>query len=134
MTYTMIVSNSGPSAADGVVVTDNLPAGVAFISASTGCSHSGGTVTCDLGTLVSNFSSSIRIVVTPLVDGEFSNSARVSSLTSDPQVANNITTATVTVSQVSAVPALSPWGMLGAAVCLAGIATAGKKRVLPNRY
>jgi uncharacterized repeat protein (TIGR01451 family) len=34
--YTISVTNFGPSSASGVVVTDSLPAGVTFVSASGG--------------------------------------------------------------------------------------------------
>jgi uncharacterized repeat protein (TIGR01451 family) len=47
LTYTLKVHNAGPSAATGVVVTDTLPAGVSFVSA-TGCRNASGTVTCDI--------------------------------------------------------------------------------------
>jgi uncharacterized repeat protein (TIGR01451 family) len=128
VTYMVTVTNHGPSAANGISVTDQLPTGVGFVSASTGCSLSAGTVTCTIGTLANNTSASIQIVVTTLAAGDLTNSVQVSSTTSDPQTANNSTTATMTVSQAVAVPALSPWGMLVAAVCLAGIAGVSNKR------
>ena len=52
MTYTVNVSNSGLDGAEDVVLTDNLPAGVTYISATPDqgiCDESGGTVTCELG-------------------------------------------------------------------------------------
>ncbi|WP_395659675.1 choice-of-anchor A family protein [Nocardioides sp.] len=51
VTYTLKVQNVGLSPATGVVVTDPLPAGVTFDSASPGCSFASGTVTCAVGTL-----------------------------------------------------------------------------------
>ena len=45
ITYTLNVVNNGPSAAAAVVVTDVLPAGVSFVSASNGGSNVAGTVT-----------------------------------------------------------------------------------------
>src|SRR5262249_51376866 len=45
-TYTLGVHNNGPNAASGVTVTDHLPSGLTFVSASSGCSNSSGTVTC----------------------------------------------------------------------------------------
>ena len=38
LTYTVTVSNAGPSAANDVAVTDTLPAGVTFVSSS-GCTE-----------------------------------------------------------------------------------------------
>src|SRR2546422_465891 len=55
LTYTVTVTNGGPSTAANVQVTDNLPAGVTFQSASgTGwtCVQAGGVVTCTRGSVV----------------------------------------------------------------------------------
>src|SRR2546427_173778 len=52
LTYTVTVTNGGPSTAANVQVTDNLPAGVTFQSASgTGwtCMQAAGVVTCTRG-------------------------------------------------------------------------------------
>ncbi len=46
VTYTLKVKNTGPGVADNVVVTDALPSGTTFLSASAPCTQSGGTVTC----------------------------------------------------------------------------------------
>ncbi len=44
--YTLTVFQQGPSDAQNVVVSDTLPAGVTFTSASAGCVNTGGTVVC----------------------------------------------------------------------------------------
>ena len=49
ITYTLAVSNEGQGDATGVVVTDELPIGVSFVSATPGCNESAGTVTCTVG-------------------------------------------------------------------------------------
>ena len=46
LTYTITVSNLGPSDSAGFTVTDTVPAGTTFVSASAGCANSAGTVTC----------------------------------------------------------------------------------------
>ncbi len=122
VTYTINVTNYGPSSAAGIVVTDPLPAGGSFASASSGCILSGGTVTCDIGTLANNSSATIQIVVNTLSEGDLTNTAQVSSTTYDSQSSNNSATSTITVSQIAAVPALSPWGILAAVIFLSGIA------------
>ncbi|MCO5316558.1 MAG: DUF11 domain-containing protein [Solirubrobacterales bacterium] len=51
VTYTLTTKNNGPAAAENVVVTDELPDGVTFVSADAPCTESGGKITCALGTL-----------------------------------------------------------------------------------
>ena len=68
LTYTLLVTNTGTGEATGVVVKDTLPSDVSFVSANasqgTGCSHSSGEVTCNLGTIASGGTATITIVVT----------------------------------------------------------------------
>lgn len=63
VTYTLLVENVGDAPAAGVVVKDVLPSGVTFDSASAPCTQSGGTVTCNVGTIAAHGSSSLQIVV-----------------------------------------------------------------------
>ena len=51
LTYTLVVTNDGPSDATNVVVTDDVPAGTSFVSADGGGLEAAGTVTWNLGTL-----------------------------------------------------------------------------------
>src|SRR5690606_37796040 len=51
VTLAVTVTNAGPSPAANVVVTDTLPAGLTFVSATGGASHSGGVVTWSAATL-----------------------------------------------------------------------------------
>src|SRR5262249_21910986 len=78
VTYTLSVHNGGPSDATGVAVTDALPAGVGFVSASTGCTNASGTVTCTVGSLANGANATITIVVTaPSTAGTITNTATV---------------------------------------------------------
>ena len=63
--YKVTVGNAGPVAAEGVQLLDTLPpAGQAtFVSASAGCVHASGVVTCDLGSLAPDAQVSIQIEV-----------------------------------------------------------------------
>ncbi|MEW6682907.1 MAG: DUF11 domain-containing protein [Nitrospirota bacterium] len=117
ISYTIVVSNAGPSAATGVSVTDNLPAGVTYGSASwtgasTGtCTFASPTVTCSIGTLASGASVTITITVTPTVNGTLNNSATVSSPTWDPTPGDHTTppvTTTVTSSADLAITKSGP--------------------------
>jgi uncharacterized repeat protein (TIGR01451 family) len=128
LTYTLTVTNYGPSIAHSVVVTDTLPAGLSFISATPGCAYTSGIVTCDLGTMTSNTSVTIQIVSSTLIALNLTNLAQVSTTTSDPQAANNSTSSTVTVSLPTSVPVFSMFGLIGTAVCLTGMAGASKPR------
>ena len=99
LTYTLTVTNLGPSAAS-VTVTDALPAGVTFVSATPSqgtCANASGTVTCNLGTLNSNANATVAIVVTPNTGGSITNRATAGSGVTDPNPANNTITNTVVV-------------------------------------
>ena len=60
--YTVTVKNDGTTPVSGVQVTDSLPAGTTFASASSGCVGTG-PVTCSLGTINGSSSKSVSIVV-----------------------------------------------------------------------
>jgi len=97
--YTLSVNNAGPSTSSSVSVSDTLPAVVTLVSASgNGWSCSGTTtVTCTLASLAVGAAPDITINVTaPAQGGPISNSASVSSATSDPSTANNISAAVQT--------------------------------------
>ena len=106
-TYAITVTNGGPDAAASVTMSDTLPTGTTFVSliapggwsCSTPAVGAGGVVSCSIAssgvgsalfTLVVTVSSSAPVgtVVT--------NTATISSVTSDPDRGNNSATATVT--------------------------------------
>ncbi|MGI9106685.1 MAG: FG-GAP-like repeat-containing protein, partial [Pyrinomonadaceae bacterium] len=109
LTYTITVNNgpapSNTPEAQNVVVTDTLPSGVTFNGASStqgSCTESGGTVTCNLGTLGFAGQAGVTINVTPTVAGTLSNTASVTSDNPDSNTANNTATAS-TVVQASSI-------------------------------
>jgi large repetitive protein len=95
VTYTLVARNAGPSTAVGVSVSDELPAGVSFVSASTGCGESGGTVTCTPtgGNLASGGSATFTITVAVNASGAGSSIGNTASVDStsphDPDPSNN---------------------------------------------
>lgn len=95
ITYTIDVGNAGPDDASGVTVTDDLPAGTAYVSATPtvgNCVYAAGPhqVTCDLGAIGAGGSASITIEATaPGAAGVVVNTAAVGAITSDPSSADN---------------------------------------------
>src|SRR5947208_152875 len=90
ITYTITVTNSGPSDASAVVVRDTLPAGVTFVSASNGGTLAAGVVTWPAAATLANGASLSRTVtVTAPATGTLLNVARADAATVDPDSTNN---------------------------------------------
>jgi uncharacterized repeat protein (TIGR01451 family)/fimbrial isopeptide formation D2 family protein len=89
-TFSLAVTNHGPSTAAKAKVTDVLPAGLSYVS-STGaaCSAVGQTVTCELGTMGNGETKTVKLTVGTSGAGPHTNTAQVSSETPDPEPANN---------------------------------------------
>jgi uncharacterized repeat protein (TIGR01451 family) len=100
ITYTLTVTNRGPSAANGVTLTSNLPSGVLFISvipSSGACSSPGNALNCNLGSLASGAVRTVTLVVKSTNAGVISLTANVTGSEADPAPANNTVTQNVTV-------------------------------------
>ncbi len=61
--YTITVTNHGPQSAENVIVTDQLPVGIIFHTATNGCTEQGGRVTCSLGLIPVGSSAIVTIDV-----------------------------------------------------------------------
>ena len=98
LTYTVTVTNNGPSAATSVSLVDTLPASVSFVSTNNGaCANNSGTVTCNFASLAAGASIAVDIVVTPNASQFVTNTAVVSSATADGVAANNTSSDSVLV-------------------------------------
>ena len=93
--YSVVVSNAGPAVATGVSLSDALPAGTTFVSATAGqgaCVHSAGTVACSLGTLNSGATVLVTITVVAGIEGVVANTVVAGANQVDLQPANNSAT------------------------------------------
>ncbi|MCG8460764.1 MAG: DUF11 domain-containing protein [Holophagales bacterium] len=93
LTYTLTVTNNGPSNSTGATVTDVLPAGTTF-SSSGDCTEAAGTVTCAVGALAPSASQPVAFTVTvdPAQTAALSNTATVAANETDPNAANDSAT------------------------------------------
>lgn len=108
LTYTIQVTNNGPSTATNVVVSDTLPTGLTFVS---GASTNGGTVTNNNGvitasipTLARNATATITLVtsVARSVSGTITNTSTVTATETDSVPANNSDSEPTSVTQALA--------------------------------
>ncbi|NJP05943.1 MAG: DUF11 domain-containing protein [Chloroflexaceae bacterium] len=93
ITYTLTITNNGPALASGVILTDTLPVSVTYDSDTGGCTEDSGEVTCAIGSLDVNISTTLDILVvvdTDVAVGDtFTNTVEVSGSTTDPDTTNN---------------------------------------------
>ncbi|GAA1246045.1 putative repeat protein (TIGR01451 family) [Microbacterium phyllosphaerae] len=91
-TYTLVVTNDGPSVARGATLADTLPAGFTATSVDdAGCSIGAGAVTCSVGDLAPGDSVTVNVTGTwaATASGTIRNTATTTSATPDPSTANN---------------------------------------------
>ncbi len=100
-TYTIGVTNQGPSTASDVVMTDALPAALDFVDVVAGdgvtCDFAGGEVTCTASTLAPGaaVSATIRVDLPEDIEpGPVVNTVSAASSTSDSDPASNSASAT----------------------------------------
>ncbi|HEX2831887.1 MAG TPA: IPTL-CTERM sorting domain-containing protein [Thermoanaerobaculia bacterium] len=126
--YTITVTNDGPTAAQNVELSDPLPANTTFVSfaqdsgpvfaCATPAVGSTGTVTCTIASLANATSATFTLTVAVNADatGTVSNTATATS-TNDPTPGNNSGTAAVAIAGAN-IPTLSTWGLMLLAAAL----------------
>ena len=108
LSYRITATNNGPANATNVVVTDTLPAGITFVSATTTQGSCSGTTTvnCNVGSLAVGASAIVTIVVTPSSPGQIVNTATVSASESDFDSTNNTASTTTVIQPAAASPVM----------------------------
>ncbi|MFL5915580.1 MAG: DUF11 domain-containing protein, partial [Gaiellaceae bacterium] len=99
ITWTIVVTNNGPSAATGVTIADPMPGGNTFVSASStqGSCTGGAILNCSIGTMAAGASVTITLVTTPSAAGTQTNTVTVAGNRPETNTGNNSATATVQV-------------------------------------
>jgi uncharacterized repeat protein (TIGR01451 family) len=103
ISYTVTITNLGPSAAQNVVLSDLLPAQTTFVSQSQTSgpaftlANSGNQITDTIPSLLPGESASFTFVVTARFPAKVRNTAQASSADADPQAANNSAAADTTI-------------------------------------
>ena len=107
--YTITASNNGPSAATGVSLSDDLPAGLEYISATSSqgtVSASNDTVTANIGTLSVGATVTITVTAKATLEGKIVNTATVKGLETETTLVNNSAQASLEV--LKPVPPIPP--------------------------
>lgn len=96
--YSIAVTNNGPSPASGVVLTNILPAGAAFVSASSGGStNAAGQVVWNFGTMARDARTNVTVTVRAQTVGIVTSVAMVSTTGREVYDGNNTASVTSTV-------------------------------------
>ena len=100
LTYTIQLKNNSSALATGVVVTDTMPPGASFVSASSSLgtsTRSGGTITFRIPSLASGASATITLIVQPQTTGTIANAVNVIANEPDTDLSNNDSTESTTI-------------------------------------
>jgi uncharacterized repeat protein (TIGR01451 family) len=96
VTYTFVLHNSGPGVAANTTVTDPFPAGVTFVSAAppTQGSFDSTTGVWTVGDLANGATALLQVVALVNQAGPITNNATAATQSFDPDLANNVGSAT----------------------------------------
>ncbi len=130
--YSLTAENKGATGATDVTLSDTLPSGAAFVSASGGtCTAAGGVVNCDLGPLSAGASATVTITLdAPNTPGAtLTDSASLTTGSQQNLAVQTLLTSTITEATLQPPPSIIttslPPGLAGAAYPATQIATTG---------
>lgn len=119
VTYTITVTNHGPSSASGIVISNAMPSGATFVSASGSYTTNAGGVVFDIGALAKDASSTVTLVLRLNSTGSAVNSTIASAVEADPNSGNNsvdtvtVVNAAISDMAVSVVGSVNPAPLFG---------------------
>ncbi len=143
VTFTIEVTNTGPSAASNVEVTDLLPSGVTYQSHSVSQgSYTSGTGLWSIGTLADGATATLTVVALVNAPGTINNTADITDLDqTDPDLEDNSDTAELLATQAPVYPPGPARGVpafpgmfigIGAALGAGALAYFVRRRILGN--
>ena len=95
VTFTLTAGNDGPAASTGIVVSNMLPAGYTFVSASATTGSYAAGAWSGFG-LTSGGSATLTIIATVNPTGNYTNTATIAGIENDPVAGNNSSSVTTT--------------------------------------
>jgi uncharacterized repeat protein (TIGR01451 family) len=101
--YNLTVTNNGSSAATGVVLTENLPSGVNYISTNTTVplTVANDVVTANLGNLNPGESKTVNLTVSSFIAGNLISTTQVTSNEADSNPLNNLIVSRKTIDSIT---------------------------------
>ena len=127
LTYSIQITNRGPSDAQVAAFRDVLPQGVTLISANSTlgtCVLSNGVVTCSFGILSNGATATVTLSVTPTIIAQLTNIAVVSCSSFDPDMSNNSSVTIIPCQDPPFAATQQPWIQSSSSVSLNGMAVA----------
>ncbi len=129
--YALSVGNSGPQSAAAVVVTTTLASGQSLVTSasSAACTQTGQTVTCNVGTLAQDATTTLTIVIQPGSAQSVNLAFTVMSNNSDLDLNNDTATLSVNLTNTSGEAPMPAWATVLLALLLLALASRRTSRV-----